>query len=91
LPAGDARDWPIAARAKRRTTAPRADHIRKQLRWQLGILHDQGVKPNGMYQRTHARLLARHDALVNVALTGMAKKLGLLRGRLEDTVAEASS
>jgi len=71
--------------------ARRADRIRKRLGWQIGILNDPGVKPKGMHQRTYARLLARHDALVNVSLAGMAKKLGMLRGRFEDIDAEASS
>lgn len=37
-----------------------------------------------MHWRTYERLLAAHETFVGTSLTGMAKKLGILRGRLED-------
>jgi hypothetical protein len=64
--------------------ARRADRLRKKLGWEPGILNGNGLKPKGMHWRTYERLLARHDNFVGVSLAGMAKKLGLLRGRLED-------
>ena len=69
--------------------ARRADRIRKRLGWQIGILNGPGLKPKGMHQRTFERLLARHDAFVGESLAGMAKKLGLLRGRLEGVDTDA--
>lgn len=44
-----------------------------------------------MHRRTYERLLAEHEAFVGVSLAGMASKLGLLRCRLEDIEAAASS
>ena len=64
--------------------ARRADRIRKRLGWELGILNEPGLKPKGMHWRTYERLLAQHDDFVGVSLASMARKLGLLRGRLED-------
>ena len=64
--------------------ARRADRIRKRMGWPAGILNGPGGKPKGMHWRTYERLLAAHEAYVGTALTGMSKKLGILRGRLED-------
>ena len=69
--------------------ARRANRIRKLLGWQIGILNGPGLKPKGMHQRTYQRLLARHDAFVNVSLAGLAMKLGFLRGRLGDNDIDA--
>lgn len=63
--------------------ARRADRLRKRLGWEPGILNGTGLKPKGMHVHTYERLLARHEAFVGVSLAGMARKLGLLRGRLE--------
>ena len=41
-----------------------------------------------MHWRTYERLHARHEAFIGFSLAGMAKKLGLLRGRLEDFESE---
>lgn len=60
----------------------RADTIRKRLGWDAGILNFPGGKPKGMHWRTFERLQAAHDADTNLALAGMAAKLGILRGRL---------
>ena len=68
-----------------------ADRIRKKLGWVAGILNEPGVKPKGMHWRTYERLLAQHDHFVSVSLVGMARKLGLLRGQLEDIGAAAAS
>jgi hypothetical protein len=66
--------------------ARRADKIREQLGWELGILNGSGWKPKGMHWRTFRRLTAEHDALVHASLTGMAQRLGLLRRLLRDEV-----
>ena len=71
--------------------ARRADRIRKRLGWPAGILNGPGAKPKGMHSRAYERLLAQHDNFVGASLAGMARKLGLLRGRLEDIEAAASS
>ena len=71
--------------------ARRADRLRKRLGWAPGIFNGPGQKPKGMHWCTYQRLLAQHDAFVSVSLAGMAKKLGLLRGRLEGIEAAASS
>lgn len=69
----------------------RAEAIRRRLGWEPGILNGNGLKPKGMHWRTFQRLQSEHDAHVNAALAGMAVKLGLLRGRLQDIEAAASS
>ena len=56
----------------------KADKIRKRLGWQAGILNGNGGKPNGMHWTTYIRLLSQHDALVQVSLKDMARKLGFL-------------
>ena len=71
--------------------ARRADRIRKRLGWEPGFLNGPGLKPAGMHWRTYERLVAQHDALVGVSLAGMARKLGLFRGRLEDIDDAAAS
>ena len=62
----------------------RAERIRKRLGWPAGILNGPGGKPKGMHWKTYDKLLAAHGAFVGTSLAGIAKKLGLLRGRLED-------
>ena len=57
--------------------ARRADTIRRRLRWKPGILNHNGWKPKGMHWRTFERLRTRHDAMVSVALEGIARKLRL--------------
>ena len=64
--------------------ARRADKLRVRLGWQAGILNGSGDKPKGMHWRTFGNIQARHDALVNVSLAGMAAKLGLAIRRLEN-------
>lgn len=64
--------------------ARRADRIRKRLGWPAGILNGPGGKPRGMHWRTYEQLFAAHEAFVGTSLAGMSKKLGVLRGRLED-------
>jgi hypothetical protein len=71
--------------------ARRADRLRKKLGWEPGILNGPGLKPKGMHWRTYERLLAQHDGFVSASLAGMARRLGLLRGRLEDIEAATSS
>ena len=38
-----------------------------------------------MHRSTYEGLLAKHEAFVGKSLAGMARKLGILQGRLEDT------
>ena len=64
--------------------ARRADRIRKQLGWHIGILNGPGLKPRYMHKRTYERMRAQHDAFVGVSLGGMAKKLGLRIDQLDD-------
>ena len=71
--------------------ARRADRIRKRLGWPAGILNGPGAKPKGMHWRTYQRLLAQHHDFVGTSLAGMARKLGLLRGQLEDIEDAAAS
>lgn len=71
--------------------ARRADRIRKRLGWEPRILNGPGLKPARMHWRTYERLREQHDALVAVSLAGMARKLGLLRGQLEDIDDAAAS
>ena len=71
--------------------ARRANRLRRKLGWHPGILNGAGLKPKGMHWRTYERLLAQHDDFVGVSLAGMARKLGLLQGQLEDIEAAASS
>ena len=61
-----------------------AERIRKRLGWPPGILNGPGSKPIGMHRRTYQLLLTEHDTLVGVSLAGMAEKLGILRGQLEN-------
>ena len=60
----------------------RADKLRNRLGWEPGILNGHGWKPKGMHWRTFERLQASHDLHVNMALDGMAAKLGLLSNKL---------
>lgn len=58
--------------------ARKADTIRRKLGWKPGILNHNGWKPKGMHWQTFKKLSVRHDAMVNVALDGMARKLRIL-------------
>lgn len=51
--------------------ARKADRIRAKLGWELGLLNGGGPKPKGMHWATFERLVARHDALVNISLTSL--------------------
>lgn len=64
--------------------ARRADKIRLQLGWDVGILSLAGSKPKGMHWHTFKRLTAKHDALVGVSLVGMAKRLKMMEAGLID-------
>lgn len=63
--------------------ARRADTIRRRLGWEPGILNGEGGKPKGMRWRTFQRLSAKHDAFVGISLAGMARRLGIMKERLE--------
>jgi hypothetical protein len=56
--------------------ARKAGKIRKKLGWQPGILNANGGKPKGMHWQTFEKLQSEHDALVSIALRGIAEKLG---------------
>lgn len=54
----------------------RADSIRKQLGWTVGIANPKGCKPKGMHWNTYWQLQGQYDALVDKAMAGT---LALLR------------
>ena len=56
----------------------RADKLRKRLDWTPGILSGDGGKPKGMHWKTYWRIKLHHDALVQVSLHDMGRKLGLM-------------
>jgi hypothetical protein len=56
----------------------KADKLRKRLGWAAGILNGDGGKPKGMHWTTYQRLKSDHDALVQVTLQDMGRKLGFL-------------
>ena len=66
-------------------TIRRADAIRERLGWQAGILNPDGWKPRGMHWRTFWRLKAEHDQLRSAGLEGMARQLGLIEARVNET------
>lgn len=61
----------------------RADKLRKRLGWEAGILNGSGGKPKGMHWKTYQQLKSRHDALVQVSLHDIGRKLGFLH-KLQD-------
>ncbi|PPD49044.1 MAG: hypothetical protein CTY16_05125 [Methylobacter sp.] len=63
--------------------ARRADRICDKFGWMRGILNNNGNKPKGMHWKTYLQLTAKHDAFVNVALVGIAKRLGILEKLLK--------
>ena len=64
-------------------TSTKADKLRKRMGWEAGILNGDGGKPKGMHWKTYQRLKSRHDALVQVSLHNMGRKLGFLHKLLE--------
>ena len=56
----------------------KANKLRKRMGWQVGILHGVGNRPKGMHLKTYLRLRSHHDALVQIALHDIARKLGIL-------------
>ena len=60
----------------------RAGKIRRRLEWPPGILNQCASKPKGMHWKTYWRLRAQHDALVQVVLEGVGKRLGMVEARL---------
>ena len=56
----------------------KADKLRKRLGWQAGILNGDGCKPKGMHWETFWQLKSRHDALLQVNLYDISRKLGFL-------------
>lgn len=65
--------------------ARRAETIRQRLGWEPGILTPPGGRPKGMHRYTFERLKAQHDAFVDSAVAGMAKRLRLMDGGLGGT------
>ena len=61
----------------------RADKIRKHLGWEAGILNGDGGKPKGIHWKSYQRLKAHHDALVQVSLHDIGRKVGFLHKLLE--------
>lgn len=58
--------------------ARRADKIRRKLGWPAGIFNGPGGVPKGMRRKTFERLTEEHRVLVDLAMAGIAKKLGIL-------------
>ena len=56
----------------------KANKLRKRLGWPAGIAHGDGGKPKGMHWATYWQLKSRHDALVQVSLYDISRKLGFL-------------
>ena len=54
--------------------ARRSNKLRAHLGWEPGILNGNGCKPKGMRRRTFERLVAEHDAFVEVSLATMARR-----------------
>jgi hypothetical protein len=61
----------------------RADKLRNRLGWEAGILNGSGGKPKGMHWTTYQRLKKQHDALVQISLHDIGRKLGCLQKLLE--------
>jgi hypothetical protein len=57
----------------------RAEKLRKRMGWESGILNGSGGKPKGMHWKTYQRLKNHHDALVQVSLQDIGRKLGCLQ------------
>ena len=56
----------------------KAGKLRKRMGWQAGILNGEGCKPKGMHWKTYFRLKSQHDALVQVNLNDVGRKLSFL-------------
>lgn len=69
--------WSQREKAEARI-ARRADRIRKQLGWELGILNDKGTKPKGMHSETFDRLSLEYDALKLIWLGEISRRFNLL-------------
>lgn len=52
----------------------RADTLRDRLSWSSGMLNGSGDKPKGMHWSTFERLSEEHNAHMNRALTGLARR-----------------
>lgn len=61
-------------RANRRT-----EKIRARLKWEPGIMNDDGWKPKGMHWRTFLRLKAEHDGYAAKSLAHLERWLKILR------------
>jgi len=66
--------------------ARRADRIRAKLGWEPGILNGNGCKPKGMHWKTFERLIAQHDAFVQISLARVAARLNLPGELLDDWI-----
>ena len=61
----------------------KADKLRKRMGWEAGILNGGGGKPKGMHWKTYWHLKRQHDALVQISLYDIGRKLGFLHKLLE--------
>lgn len=57
----------------------RADTLRDRLGWSAGMLNGSGDKPKGMHWSTFERLSEEHNDYVNRALTGVARRFGIMQ------------
>lgn len=63
--------------------ATKANKLRKRLGWPTGIFNGDGGKPKGMHWTTYLRLKSHHDALVQISLHDIGRKLGILHKLLD--------
>ena len=63
--------------------ARQVDRIRERLRWQPGMLHGSGVRPEGMHRATFDKLRRQHGALKNQSLMGAMAKFRGAYGSLQ--------
>lgn len=77
--------YPSQREADYDRAARRADRIRERLGWKQAILNPKGwEKPKGMHWPAFERLNAKHDALVQKSLAGMAAQFNLLGESIDD-------
>lgn len=63
--------------------ASRANKLRKQLGWEVGLLNGNGGRPKGMHFTTYLRLKVEHDRLVQISYYDIGRKLGFLHKLLD--------
>ena len=62
----------------------KTNKLRKRMGWKAGIFNGDGGRPKGMHWKTYHRLKSHHDALVQVSLHDISRKLGFLNKLLDE-------